>query len=143
MSECHTKSSLQQPIQHSSSAHQQINKTNKRQNRRRRRRLRTTQKSGRSQSKPKQKNVPCNARSLSACVRKRSNVTEERAVLMQRGSSNSRARHVDRNSAYYDADDCQLPLPSPTAASWDYVLECECGALDCSEAPRATSVCER
>lgn len=89
------------------------------------------------------KNVPCNARSLSACVRKRSNVTEERAVLMQRGSSNSRARHVDRNSAYYD-DDCQLPLPSPTAASWDYVLECECGALDCSEAPRgATSVCER
>lgn len=62
-------------------------------------------------------------------------------MLMQRGSSNSRARHVDRNSAYYD-DDCQLP--SPTAASWDYVLECECGALDCSEAPRgATSVCER
>lgn len=99
-------------------------------------------KSGRSQSKPNQKNVPCNARSLSACVRKRSNVTEKRAVLMQRGSSNSRARHVDRNSAYYD-DDCQLPLPSPTAASWDYVLECECGALDCSEAPRATSVCER
>lgn len=95
---------------------------------------------GANRSPSNSKNVPCNARSLSACVRKRSNVTEERAVLMQRGSSNSRARHVDRNSAYYD-DDCQLP--SPTAASWDYVLECECGALDCSEAPRATSVCER
>lgn len=45
------------------------------------------------------------------------------------GSSNSRA--ACRPELRLLRRRRQLP-PSPTAASWDYVLECECGALDCS-----------